>query len=56
LLENHALQLTYAANVSLIDATIPLLTGLLAFVLFRKRLFGVRSARPAWCWPTWACS
>jgi len=44
LFENRALQLTYAANVSLIDATIPLLTGLLAFVLFKKRLFGVRSA------------
>ncbi|NLO35263.1 MAG: DMT family transporter [Clostridiaceae bacterium] len=44
LLENRALQLTYAANVSLIDATIPLLTGLLSLLLFRKRLFGIRSA------------
>lgn len=41
--ENSALQQTYSSNVSLIVATIPLLTGLLSMAVFKTRFFNWRS-------------
>jgi len=41
--ENSALQHTYSSNVSLIDATIPLLTGLLSIVFFKIPFFTLRN-------------
>ena len=41
--ENSALQHTYSSNVSLIVATIPLITGLLSMVFFKTRFLNLRS-------------
>lgn len=43
LFENSALQYTYSSNVSLMDSTIPLLTGLLSILVLKKRFFTVKS-------------
>jgi len=42
--ENTALQHTYSSNVSLIVATIPLITGLLSMVFYKTRFLNIRSA------------
>jgi len=41
--ENSALQITYSSNVSLIVATIPLMTGVLSMVVFKTKFFTVRN-------------
>lgn len=41
--ENSALQMTYSSNVSLIVATIPLMTGVLSMVVFKTKFFTVRN-------------
>ncbi|MDA3846542.1 MAG: DMT family transporter [Vallitaleaceae bacterium] len=41
--ENSALQHTYSSNVSLIDSTIPLITGLLSVIIFKKKFFNIKS-------------
>lgn len=41
--ENSALQRTYSTNVSLIVATIPLMTGLLSMVIFKTKFFSIRN-------------
>lgn len=41
--ENSALQRTYSSNVSLIVATIPLLTGLLSVFVYKTKFFTVRN-------------
>lgn len=41
--ENSALQRTYSSNVSLIVATIPLMTGLLSMVVFKTKFLTVRN-------------
>ncbi len=41
--ENSALQMTYSSNVSLIVATIPLMTGVLSMVIFKTKFFTVRN-------------
>jgi drug/metabolite transporter (DMT)-like permease len=43
LFENSALQRTYSSNVSLIVATIPLLTGLFSMVVYKTQFFNLRS-------------
>jgi drug/metabolite transporter (DMT)-like permease len=43
LFENNALQRTYSSHVSLIVATIPLLTGLLSMAVSKKSFLNVRS-------------
>lgn len=37
--ENSALMRTYASNVSLIDSTIPLMTGLIAYLMYKEKFF-----------------
>ncbi len=44
ILENSALELTFATNVSLIDSTIPLITGLLTAIFYKKRIFNFKSS------------
>jgi drug/metabolite transporter (DMT)-like permease len=41
--ENSALQRTYSSNVSLIVATIPLLTGIMSMVVYKSRFFTIKS-------------
>jgi len=41
--ENSALQRTYSSNVSLIVATIPLMTGLLSMVVFKTKFLTIRN-------------
>jgi len=41
--ENSALKHTYSSNVSLIVSTIPLITGLLSVVVFKKKFFNLKS-------------
>ncbi len=41
--ENSALQITYSSNVSLIVATIPLMTGLLSMLVFKTKFLTVRN-------------